>query len=294
MPDTLLQMGDSVVQHGPHSNRIYALKLAAGDLPDILDDFAVLAEEQDYGKITAKARREDFDDFMERGYRPEALVPEFYGPGEDLLFMGKFLDPRRTRDHGAQRVQEVLQVASTRGLSPDPGEGAQTGERSQLSKESGPADVDFREAGEADLGAIAQIYQEVFESYPFPIQDPDHLLREMNGGTRFFTAYQGDSLVASSSMESGGVAGTVEMTDFATLPSQRGEGLATHLLAIMEKEAKKTRVRVAYTIARAISFGMNITFARRGYTFGGTLVNNTQIGGAIESMNVWYKALKAQ
>jgi hypothetical protein len=44
-----------------------------------------------------------------------------------------------------------------------------------------------------------------------------------------------------------------------------------------------------YTIARAISVGMNITFARCGYDFGGTLVNNTQIAGRIESMNVWYK-----
>jgi hypothetical protein len=37
---------------------------------------------------------------------------------------------------------------------------------------------------------------------------------------------------------------------------------------------------------------MNITFGRRGYRYAGTLVNNTWIGGAIESMNVWYKILE--
>lgn len=32
-----------------------------------------------------------------------------------------------------------------------------------------------------------------------------------------------------------------------------------------------------------------VTFARNGYTFSGTLLNNTDISGSIESMNVWYK-----
>ena len=82
------------------------------------------------------------------------------------------------------------------------------------------------------------------------------------------------------------------MTDFATLPSHRGRGLATHLLGRMDGAARTAGERVAYTIARAVSFGMNITFARRGYAFGGTLVSNTQIGGAIESMNIWYKVLQ--
>jgi len=47
----------------------------------------------------------------------------------------------------------------------------------------------------------------------------------------------------------------------------------------------------AYTIARAYSFGMNITFAERDYDFDGTLTNNTNISGRLESMNVWHKRL---
>jgi putative beta-lysine N-acetyltransferase len=115
----------------------------------------------------------------------------------------------------------------------------------------------------------------------------------MKGGTRFFGGWEGGELVAAASMEPGGAPGAVEMTDFATLPSHRGEGLATVLLSRMEDAAREARERVAFTIARAVSFGMNITFARRGYRFSGTLVNNTQIGGAIESMNVWYKMLSS-
>ncbi len=52
----------------------------------------------------------------------------------------------------------------------------------------------------------------------------------------------------------------------------------------------KRGIATLYTIARAISPSMNITFAKCGYAFGGTLINNTQISGSIESMNLWHKA----
>ena len=128
-------------------------------------------------------------------------------------------------------------------------------------------------------------------SYPFPIHEAAHIREAQEDGTRFFTVRAEGDLVAASSMEPGGAPGTVEMTDFATLPSYRGQGLATRLLDTMDRHASESGLRVAYTIARALSFGMNITFARCAYQYAGTLINNTQIAGSIESMNVWYKAL---
>ena len=51
-------------------------------------------------------------------------------------------------------------------------------------------------------------------------------------------------------------------------------------------------MHVLYTIARAISTGMNVTFAKAGYEYTGTLINNTNISGQIENMNVWFKTLR--
>ena len=82
--------------------------------------------------------------------------------------------------------------------------------------------VRLREAGPTDAESLAGLLPQVFESYPFPIDDPAHLRAEMERGTRFFTAWDGDDLVAASSMEARGAPGAVEMTDFATLPDQRG------------------------------------------------------------------------
>jgi len=100
------------------------------------------------------------------------------------------------------------------------------------------------------------------------------------------------ALAALSSAEMDIQGSNVEMTDFATLPEYRGRGLAQFLLQEMEGAMTHKGMRTAYTIARAVSPGMNITFSRRGYQYGGTLVNNTQISGSIESMNIWYKSLR--
>jgi GNAT superfamily N-acetyltransferase len=81
------------------------------------------------------------------------------------------------------------------------------------------------------------------------------------------------------------------MTDFATDPEHRRASLAAHLLAAMEADARQDGVKTAFTIARAVSYGINIMFARAGYAFGGTLVNNTNISGRVQSMNIWYKPL---
>jgi hypothetical protein len=54
---------------------------------------------------------------------------------------------------------------------------------------------------------------------------------------------------------------------------------------------KNKEIKTTYTIARAMSAGMNVTFSKTGYRFDRRLKNDTNISGNIESMNVWYKYL---
>jgi putative beta-lysine N-acetyltransferase len=86
---------------------------------------------------------------------------------------------------------------------------------------------------------------------------------------------------------------SAEMMDFATLPDWRRQGLACRLLSQMEREMKRFGMLTAYTIARVLSPGVNITFAKMGYNYAGTLKNNCNISGCIESMNVPYKTLES-
>lgn len=138
---------------------------------------------------------------------------------------------------------------------------------------------------------MARIYREVFPSYPFPIHDPDYLLKTMLSHIKYFCIEKNGELLAVSSAEVNEEDANVEMTDFATLPGWRGNGFGQHLLANMENHMKKRNIKTAYTIARAVSLGMNIIFSKAGYQFGGRLKNNTNISGIIESMNVWSKPI---
>lgn len=301
-PDTVERLGPALIQHGPLSDRIYVMKLAAADAPRVIPRVDALAADLGYGKIVAKCPGPAVTELVERGYHVEAEVPRFFGPDTSGAFVGKFLDPERAVEPRMERIREVLAAARTRPASEEGG-AASPGGSTVAASAGGSEEVAvltvaaegealaLREGRPADAEAIASCYREVFESYPFPIHDPEHIREAMRVGTRFFTVWDGDDLVAASSMEDGGAPGTLEMTDFATLPDYRGLGLARRLLVRMERAAAFGGTRTAYTIARALSFGMNITFGRCGYTYAGTLINNTQIADSIESMNVWYRHL---
>src|SRR5690606_21124339 len=88
---------------------------------------------------------------------------------------------------------------------------------------------------QGDTDKMAQLYSTVFPSYPFPIDDPKFLSDEMSNGTRYFAITDKERIVALSAADVNLEKGEVEMTDFATLPEYRQMGLASYLLAEMER-----------------------------------------------------------
>jgi len=278
-PDIIETRFGALLQHGPFSRRIYLMKMGDADPRKLPDQLDALAREHGYTKIFAKLPRGSEGEFVANGYRVEASVPGFYRGETDALFLARYLDPARAESPEAGEIDRIVELASAKpAIAPPP-----------LS-----AEFTLRACTCDDVAEMAEIYREVFPTYPFPIHDPAWLLETMESHIDYFgveDAQQGGRLVAlaSSEMDLDGL--NVEMTDFATLPEFRGRNLALHLLAEMEEAMRQKGMRTAYTIARAVSPGMNITFAKAGYKFSGTLVNNTNISGGIESMNVWYKKL---
>jgi len=275
-PDIIETRFGALLQHGPFSRRIYLMKIGDADPSRLPDQLDALAREYGYTKIFAKLPRGSEGEFVANGYRVEASVPGFYRGEKAALFLARYLDPARAESPDAAEIARIVELASAKPAVKSP----------PLSPE-----FSLRACTPDDIEAMAAIYREVFPTYPFPIHDPAWLLETMASHIDYFGVEHGGRLVAlaSSEMDLDGL--NVEMTDFATLPNFRGHGLALHLLAAMEAAMRRKGMRTAYTIARAISPGMNITFAKAGYRFSGTLVNNTNISGGIESMNVWYKRL---
>ncbi|HUU76445.1 MAG TPA: putative beta-lysine N-acetyltransferase [Methanoregulaceae archaeon] len=277
MSDTICRYGGSIYQHGPHNDRIYLMKISLDDVPDIIHFFEELSQKNRYSKIFVKVPASAYPEFLSRGYRVEGKIPGLYRGLEDGFFMARYIDERRCRAADMNRIRELIRECVKK---------AGDYRRREL-----PEEYTLQACHSEDAEDIAALYGQIFESYPFPIQDPGYISATMQDNFRYFSVRNNGEIVTVASTEINRQDKNAEMTDFATDRRHSGLNLAGHLLEWMENEMKDEGIRVAFTIARALSFPINITFARAGYRYGGTLLNNTHICGSFESMNVWSKTL---
>lgn len=277
MPDTVTHIHGALVQHGGLNDRIYVMHLDPHRAAALVATLEDLARKRRYGKILAKVPDAAWPVFASAGYVMEAVVPGFFRGAARAVFAAKYPSPRRRQDPRARQIRERLSAWAT---------------RPPRFHRHGPATA-IEYCGPTDAEAMGALYRQVFRSYPFPIYDPDFLRSQMAAGVRYFGIRRRSRLVALASAEIDQVARAAEMTDFATLKPWRGRGLASDLLAHLDRVAAGDGIVTGYTIARAGSPGMNCVFYRQCYRYGGYLPNNTQIGGRIESMVVWHKRLSA-
>lgn len=278
MKDNIIKFQKSLIQHGKVNDRVYLMKLGNSKVPQVIEKIEELAAQNSYSKIFVKIPEWAKAQFHRRGYLLEAKIPKFYDGQVTAFFMGKYPVEDRKKNPMEEEIKKIIGVSRQK-----------SGKKLKLDSQ-GLFQIKKLKLENADM--IAGVFKAVFETYPFPIHDAGYIKDTMRNHIEYFGAWKDDELIAVSSAEKDSLSKSVEMTDFATLPEHRGENIALRLLAFMEKAMTKKGYKTAYTIARALSYGMNITFAKAAYRFGGTLINNTNICGKIESMNVWHKPLK--
>ncbi len=275
MVDQIESIYSSTVQHGPHNDRIYVLHLAPDQIGALLPELEQMVKTKKYGKIFAKIPSTNWQQFRAAGYIKEADIPHFYSGKTGCCFVAKFFFDRHRTDEDFTNLQRIMKDEKTERKG-------STGSISQF-----PIEL----CTTADAEELAFFYRKLFESYPFPVFDADHLGKIMRENVNYYCIRKDNKIVATAATESNSAEKYAEMTDFATVPDWRGKGLAACLLRHMDKEAYRSGIVTAFTIARATSYGMNRVFKNSGYNYSGLLINNTQIGGRIQSMVVWYKQL---
>ncbi len=267
--------GGTIIQHGKLNDRIYLMKLNSNDISRVLSVINRLAREEKYSKIICKVPKSHVPLFYADGFVLEAFIPKFYDNNEDVFFVSKYLSSDRILNiekDSLTAFSAILNKESTCEIYDNP-------------------EFNFRILNESDVDEIAKIYSDVFETYPFPIQEREYVLDTMKDNVIYFGAFIKGKLAAVASTEIDFKSKNAEMTDFATYPEFSGNRLAVSLLKRMESEMKNMGIGTLYTIARLKSIPMNLTFIRMGYHYSGTLIKNTNISGDIESMNVYFKLL---
>lgn len=241
------------------------------DLSHLLD---IIAVEYNLSKIWGKIPRREADLFLDQGFTTEAWIGQYF-INDDAVVCSKFFKNRNI-SRSILSNKRILQEVS---IIP-------TADSASL-----PRGYYFKIAQPYDLRMVSSLFKQVFTTYPYPVFDENYLCSTLNH-VIYGLVYNGENrLVAVASAETNPQYKNAEMTDFATLPEERGKGLASVILHNLELILKSQNYHSVYTIARSTSRGMNTVFQRAGYSFTGTLVNNCNIAGGFEDMSVWYKLL---
>lgn len=265
------------------NKRIRVMEYSGKNLEGIISRLDDLAQENKWvTKIFAKAKKTDVPKFIRRGYEVEGIIRKYFS-GDDAVVVSRFLDPGRkyvNPEIAKDELKIMDNLRKTKGIgvySPPP---LPAGYRFTIAK------------NRAHFEDLANLYRQIYESYPFPIFEADYLEETAKSHIIYGLVYNSDGrLVAAASAEIDAEHKNAEMTDFATLPSERGRGLACIILKFLEEKIVERGISALYTIARSRSVGMNKVFKRAGYEYTGKLVNNCHICGSFENMSIWCKNL---
>ncbi len=231
------------------------------------------ARQERFGKVVVVARGSDWEAFLTRGFALEASAHRYFhgAPGN---FMSYFLAAERQVRDRLEKEQALLQSVLEQA-------------------EAGPAPLpdgySLVEAGPERAGELAALYDEVFASYPSPLTDPAYVQELIESGEGLFLlAVTADGQIASAAAaEIDRTDANAEITNCATLPDFRGEGLMATLVDAVQQRLADQHIACVYSMARAHSHGMNLVLHRLGYKYRGRLIRHAHIGGDFEDLNLW-------
>jgi len=258
-----------------YNRRLKVEDYEATDYRALVNRLSWLAQENQFDKVFLKARKDDWQRFLGYGYMLEGILKYFFR-GEDAYVMSRFSTLERMTSANLLKENEIIEslMKGSSGYQPPPL----------------PEGYTMVVAGEAQIPGLVALYRRVFRTYPSPLTHPDYIQQTMNRNIvyRAVLNKRGD-VVSAASADVDVKHSNAELTDCATQKSERGKGLMYHLLLALEGDLRQRGIITGYTLARAPSVGMNRVFYRLGYEYTGRLINNCDIYGQYEDMNIWVK-----
>ena len=278
MYDTLEKINGAELHHGKTHNRLYLMQAEQNNWDSLIPKMKNLAQEKSYDKILGLIPEDAIEVIKSNGYQIEAKIPRLYNGEITGYFLADYLNVQR----GHCNEQELRTIQSVKTI-------AKAANRPQedsyfaLSK-----NMEVRKLNRNDFPAMVELHKKAFKSYPFPIYKPEYLLELTEQNHEFYGLFEEGELIVSAIIKIHQKESNIEIIDFATNPNFNGLNLSYYLVQEIKKNFDKMDFRTIYSLVRATSYGLNITFSKHGFVLGGTLFNNTLIRDTMESMNVWY------
>ncbi|CQR72933.1 N-acetyltransferase YodP [Sporomusa ovata DSM 2662] len=257
------------------NHRLKIKKYSCSNYDDFVNYVEYIADANSLSKIIMVAQEFDWEKLFVRGFVLEALHPTFFA-GLPGFHIAKFMENKRRISLQWDIEEDIVKQVRT----------------ARPNLKSLTDEYEIRSATLNDIPALTQLFNIVFATYPTPLNDAEYLQKLLETNSVFKLVVHHKEIVSVASIDIDYNTKSAELTDCATLRQYEGQGLMSHLVVALEKEAKKLQLITLYTIARAESVGINLVFARNGYNYYGRFVNNCSICGKIEDMNLWSKRVE--
>jgi putative beta-lysine N-acetyltransferase len=245
-----------------------------GTIPSLFSRHLIdLAVRKKLEKIWIWALPADVPEFLRCSFRIEGSL--FSGNYEEFVIsLAYFVSEARGHSDMLQAEHDIIQSVRMKPIS-----------QSQRL----PLGMELKILNESFAQQISELLTQVFISYPSPVENSQYIRTLIQNGNVFAGAFIQEQLIGVAAAYPDPILNRCEMTDCATLEKYRGYSLSERLLYILEHEVQKHGSFSLYTLARAQSYGMNRVFHKLGYRYQGRLINNCDIAGSFEDMNLWIR-----
>lgn len=277
--DTVEKVEGAVLHHGNAHNRVYLMEAERqGNWTSIIPKMKSLAEKNQYNKIVSRVPEDAKQIFQSNGHTVEAKIPGLYNGERTGYFLVDYIENERSYC----TEQELKTRESVKAIA--------------LAAKGSPEDAYFklpnklnvRKLDKKDFSAMVRLHEKAFKSYAFPINKAAYLSELVKRNYEFYGLFKEEELLVSAILKMHKKESNVEIVDFATHPDHKGRNLSYYLVQEIKNDIDQSDYKTLYSLVRATSYGLNITFSKHGFLLGGTLLNNTVIRDNLESMNVWY------
>lgn len=230
------------------------------------------------GKIIANTVLPNLKLFTQAGFCIEGKIDGFF-KGADAYCASYFMDSKRKISNNPEQKDKIIaQCLKSHSRC--------------IAGGSNTLPYSIRTATQRDIGEIVALFKTVFSTYPTPVYDEEYIRQTMNGKILYKVAESEGKIIGIASADMDIENLNAEMTDCATYSEYRGKGILSNIINELELELKNRNFITLYSLSRAINIGINMVLCKHEYKYAGRLINNCNICGTFEDMNIWTKNIQ--
>jgi putative beta-lysine N-acetyltransferase len=278
MFEKIERVDGALIYHGDFHNRIFISEINQENLETILPKMKQLAKRKKYQKILGRAPENVVTFFKKQGFEIEAKIPGLYNGNTSGYFLADYPNGNGSISN-AKILKTIETVKSIARAANKPNEKAHM----EL-----PVNCDIIKINSVHYGDLAQLNAKAYKYHPSHIVTEQDLLDLANLNHQFYGLYEGGVLLVYATIQFHPEEANLEIVDFTTHPDYRGQNLSYYLVQELKNKMDTLHCKTIYSLVRATSYGLNITYSKHGFKYAGTLTNNALVRESIESMNVWF------